>query len=785
MNIREFRDKVWKKYGAGCVDRCSKIYHEIENRLDDIPNMTHDELLQIIIKPSCRNSIEQKTAANYSYPAIRTLDILGANIGRFVNELNLKENFTKKYSSLYGRVSISRIYDSYVIPLINEFDISSLRNNEVDSTSLANWFRKNFRCRDDVVKIFTQVLVSLNIDVNIAESIVSHVKNSNGNDDVFLKLKEKYRNIHTNRKLINTYVDELHRVIGDTDVRNLSYNLCIKYCTDASNGRTLVETKIFILDILGCIHTGKLLSDKIIRESTEKYIDELIRTMNEDKNTKQRHKIVHEINREFGGLEMTETLSVNEILERYNRISKHKMIAYNIIKHILRNNTMLLENIELSINPKYKSVGIIQVFRMLPWRSNLLDDIMKKHSDRIETTTAYYDTRYKKLEYDTVVILNFIDEHVNRTYKRNVNIDDCIRWFLNTSTVEMIEKCLIDFGKNAGHDNTRVKNNVHVHHAKRHLINMMSMFNLIDNLPCKSELGSISIKDILIRIPDKRIDADPNIRRTFTDDEVNRMLKSVEFDPIYTLMLTIFKEVALRAGAICNLRYSDIIDNYNTPRHICNVLEKGNKNREFVTSPNLKRKIVTYIAHVKKIHGDQISGENIYVFGKDPHKPFPHTTLLAKLRSIAADADVNGLNVHPHAFRHTIVGKLMSEGNSADVVSKFMGHASTDTTIKYYWVQTIEELTNNLKNPFVDYKPSKDELEEETNEEINKLQTKLNTALKIIDVYNVNIIEAISKNSGVLELNQKIHKEIPDLVKLTNILQSLHDSSNYSTFTFD
>ena len=387
-----------------------------------------------------------------------------------------------------------------------------------------------------------------------------------------------------------------------------------------------------------------------------------------------------------------------------------------------------------------------------------------------------------------VVYLNYIDHYVRKTYDKKINIDDCIRWFLNVCTIDMIKKLLIDYGKNVGYDNTRVKNTVHVHHAKRNVINMLSMLGLIDSIPCKTELGSISIGEILHSVPDRRIDADPNIRRTFTDDEVERMIQSASDNPVYSLMLTIFREVALRAGAICNLKYYDIIDQYNTPRHVCHVLEKGNKNREFVTSPNLKKKIVTYVAHIHDTLDNETINGNIYVFGREPSKPLSHSTLLSKLRTIASNANVMGVRVHPHAFRHTIVGKLMAEGNSADVVSKFMGHASTDTTIKYYWIQTIEELTKNLKNPFIDYKPSKQEIDDELFDEINRLQTKLDSTLKIIDIYNTKIIEAIANNLSVLELNQKINAEIPDIIKLTKILQSLHESTtidNRSNHTVD
>lgn len=775
MDLKKFRDDIRKKYGLGSVDKCVLVYRAITNIHYRISDMSQSELLDIILTVPSRKKMSENTSLSaYNIPTVKTLDILGGNVKKYLDEINLRHNFNHEYSKLYDRKNLTRIYNTYVKPLFDIFSLEYLRGDNINSTIIREWLEKNYKWSEDSINIFRQVANALNLNNSVIEIINSLDGISSDNVDIISLMKEKYK-MKIDRRLLNSYIEELHKIRNGVEIPNMTYDLCLRYCINISTGRTLVETKIMILDVTNCPYVNKLLEEMVRRNETENYIDEIIASIRQE-GTSVKPSTYHSINKEFGGLNFIPELSSEEIVKRFDSLSSHRVIAYSIIRHILRQNPRLIGEIDNLINPKYRSIRLVQTFRTSMWRNNLLDDIMTKHGERIQTTTAYYDSRYKKLEYDTVTILNFVNDHTKSTYSRQMNIDDPLRWFIGTCTIDMVKLCLLNFGKTRGFDNTRVKNSIHTHHAKRHIVNMMSMFNLIDTLPCHTELGSISPSEIINRIPDKRIDVDPNTRRTFTEDEVNRMLDNMKDDPVTLLMLTIFREIALRAGAVCNLKYDDIIDKYDNPKHICNVIEKGGKFREFVTSPNLKKKIVSYISHLTKNHTMEDIDRNIYIFGNNPKKPLAHSTLLSRLKKIAIDSKVTDVNVHPHAFRHTIVGVLMSEGNSADVVSKFMGHSSLDTTVKYYWIQTIEDLTRNLKNPFVNCKPSRDEIDDE----IEILQTKLDSSLKIIDMYNAKIIEAIEKDMSAMELNQEIHKSIPDLVKLTKILQSLHESSVYT-----
>ena len=59
------------------------------------------------------------------------------------------------------------------------------------------------------------------------------------------------------------------------------------------------------------------------------------------------------------------------------------------------------------------------------------------------------------------------------------------------------------------------------------------------------------------------------------------------------------------------------------------------------------------------------------------------------------------MHMHPHAFRHTLVNKLMSTGNDMTKISRYIGHSSSHTTEKYYWTSTITEVASSMNIPWL------------------------------------------------------------------------------------
>jgi len=118
----------------------------------------------------------------------------------------------------------------------------------------------------------------------------------------------------------------------------------------------------------------------------------------------------------------------------------------------------------------------------------------------------------------------------------------------------------------------------------------------------------------------------------------------------------------------------------HVPRTTCAVPEKGKVFRHFVTSPNLQKRIIVYVNDLRNRHiiGDP---SKFFMFNiHDPKQPASEGLLGTLLNETATKACVP-IHVHAHAFRHTLVGKLMqTAGNDLSTVSKFMGHKSSDTT---------------------------------------------------------------------------------------------------------
>ena len=223
----------------------------------------------------------------------------------------------------------------------------------------------------------------------------------------------------------------------------------------------------------------------------------------------------------------------------------------------------------------------------------------------------------------------------------------------------------------------------------------------------------------------------------------------------------------------------------HVPRTTCAVPEKGKVFRHFVTSPNLQKRIIVYVNDLRNRHiiGDP---SKFFMFNiHDPKQPASEGLLGTLLNETATKACVP-IHVHAHAFRHTLVGKLMqTAGNDLSTVSKFMGHKSSDTTSRYYWLTNVKELADTINNPFMATYHSKAEEKEAYIEENEIQRKKVDVALRIIHSYNTILSECMQEDpqSTVLKkFKTRVFEAIPDLEKLLkNIAASIGDSTSTSS----
>ncbi len=61
----------------------------------------------------------------------------------------------------------------------------------------------------------------------------------------------------------------------------------------------------------------------------------------------------------------------------------------------------------------------------------------------------------------------------------------------------------------------------------------------------------LSLGKILQKVENKRIPANPATRRTFNDDEIDRLIEVCKEDKLMSLAITILQEIGLRISALC------------------------------------------------------------------------------------------------------------------------------------------------------------------------------------------------------------------------------------------
>ena len=418
------------------------------------------------------------------------------------------------------------------------------------------------------------------------------------------------------------------------------------------------------------------------------------------------------------------------------------------------------------------------------WHREILELIMRNHAGRVKQTSAYVEEHMALLASRSAAMLMFLSEYTATLPGLPDGTEEPLRWFLASCTYQMVRDSVLAYARTAGVDNTRVKSVHSSHHAKRPASAMITMYKkgLRDTMPCHSELGSLVPGYITEQIDDLRVKADPSKRRVYKDEEIRLLLGAVGDDnPRDILLITILREVGLRVGALSNLVYHDIVDNHHHPKHLCRVMEKGRQIREFVTGANLKSVIVTYVRWVET---NELDTKRLYVFARDsnPYSPPCRGTIQHLLSKYAQDANITEVRVHPHAFRHTIVGKLMDAGNNLEVVSKFMGHKSVQTTSQYYWLADIEKLCENMKNPFTSTVYENDQEKESLCEQqLEYVRGKLEVGIKMLCIYNISIAKYVEAHPEAMALRDDIHERIPNLNGLLNSLAASMSGSTTGT----
>ena len=190
-------------------------------------------------------------------------------------------------------------------------------------------------------------------------------------------------------------------------------------------------------------------------------------------------------------------------------------------------------------------------------------------------------------------------------------------------------------------------------------------------------------QDLRNEIPRPR--ASQKQKKRLSDDEVEAC-RSVAKDGIERALLELMLSTGMRIGEIANLD----IDNLDFDKREINVYgEKTNQWRTVFMSPQCRIHLLQYI-------GDRKSGP---VFITKRKRRACRTTLEAVASEISLRANCH-IRATVHVYRKTYASILYRKTGDVLLVSKMLGHLKTDTTIRYYLVDDIDEMKQKVMKAF-------------------------------------------------------------------------------------
>lgn len=163
----------------------------------------------------------------------------------------------------------------------------------------------------------------------------------------------------------------------------------------------------------------------------------------------------------------------------------------------------------------------------------------------------------------------------------------------------------------------------------------------------------------------------------------NTMIPEYIRDRDYFLIMFLWNTGA-RIGDVCRLTTKNVNTYNNSLTFTVEKLSKKDKAGNFIE----EKKHTVYLedSFINKYHNYvnkwKIDGP-LFRNTRDMTKHITPKTARVSVSELAKIAGIER-NIHPHLFRHGIAVYLVQNGVQIEVISKFLAHSSTETTLKFY-----------------------------------------------------------------------------------------------------
>ena len=184
-------------------------------------------------------------------------------------------------------------------------------------------------------------------------------------------------------------------------------------------------------------------------------------------------------------------------------------------------------------------------------------------------------------------------------------------------------------------------------------------------------------------------------RETLGEEEIARLLEqppATKKGLRDTLIMSLLFDTAIRLDELVRLTTSDIFSK-NGYTYLL-IHGKGNKERTVSLDGNTAALLEKYL---KMYHPEErnIVRPLIYTVIKGNEKPMSHRNVQKMIKKYAAQVSESGKpipSVHPHLFRRSRATNLYQNGTPIEIVSRFLGHSSVETTKDHYAHPSVEQM---------------------------------------------------------------------------------------------
>lgn len=192
----------------------------------------------------------------------------------------------------------------------------------------------------------------------------------------------------------------------------------------------------------------------------------------------------------------------------------------------------------------------------------------------------------------------------------------------------------------------------------------------------------LSARDLSYLIPKSSYKKESHLPTTYTQEEVDRMIQSIDRGNPKgkrdVVMILLAARLGLRASDICGLRFEHIHWETNQLQ----LIQK--KTKEKIELPLLTEIGNAMIDYLK--YGRPFSDlPYVFIHARQPYEKLEEPTLhsIVTFYLQKAGISVEQKKHGPHALRHSLAGLLLEKKTPIPVISEVLGHTSTESTKSY------------------------------------------------------------------------------------------------------